>query len=92
MSTTKDLTGRIAVITGASSGMGQATARLLAARGAKVALLARRQDALQKLADEIRKAGGTALAIATDVTDQTAVDAAAAAVLREFGEADLVFN
>ena len=50
MSTTKDLTGRVAVITGASSGMGHATARLLASRGAKVALLARRESALKELA------------------------------------------
>ncbi|WP_332751074.1 SDR family oxidoreductase [Hydrogenophaga sp.] len=92
MSNTKDLNGRVAVITGASSGMGQATARLLASRGVRVALLARRQDALEALADEIRKAGGAALSVPTDVTEQASVDAAAATVLREFGEADIVFN
>lgn len=88
----KDLNGRIAVITGASSGMGRATALLLAARGARVALLARRLGALEELAEEIRAAGGQALAIATDVTNQSSVDAAAATVQRTWGNADLVFN
>lgn len=92
MSTTKDLTGRVAVITGASSGMGQATALLLASRGAKVALLARRESALKELAAEIQREGGTALPIVTDVTDQKSIDAAAATVLREYGAADIVFN
>lgn len=88
----KDLAGRIAVITGASSGMGRATALLLASRGAKVALLARRKDALDTIADEIRKLGGEALALPTDVTDQVSVEAAAAAVRSRFGNVDLVFN
>ncbi|TFW27184.1 SDR family oxidoreductase [Duganella callida] len=88
----QDLTGRVAVITGASSGMGRATALLLASRGARVALLARRKDALEQLAADIRAQGGTALAIPTDVTDPASVEAAAAAVLAEFGNADLVFN
>lgn len=92
MSNTQDLSGRVAVITGASSGMGRATAILLAKRGAKVALLARRQPALDKLAAEIRDHGGAALPIATDVTDQRSVDAAAATVQREFGSAEIVFN
>lgn len=88
----QDLAGRVAVVTGASSGMGRASALLLASRGAKVALLARRQAQLDEVAGEIRRQGGQALAIVTDVTDQTSVDAAAAQVLREFGHADLVFN
>jgi NADP-dependent 3-hydroxy acid dehydrogenase YdfG len=92
MSQTQDLAGRVAVVTGASSGMGRASARLLAARGARVALLARRQAALDEVAAEIRREGGTALALATDVTSEASVTAAAAAVAREYGEADLVFN
>jgi len=89
---TKDLTGRVAVVTGASSGMGRATALLLASRGAKVALLARRKDALDAVAAEIQQLGGEAIAVTTDVTDQASVDAAAAAVRNQLGNADLVFN
>jgi NADP-dependent 3-hydroxy acid dehydrogenase YdfG len=86
------LNTRIAVITGASSGIGYATAKLLASRGAKVAVLARRADILEKLVAEITAAGGTALALPVDVTDQASVDAAAATVEQTWGPADLVFN
>lgn len=58
MPSLKDLAGRVAVVTGASSGMGRASAVLLASRGAKVALLARRKSELESLAAEIRDAGG----------------------------------
>ncbi|WKB55756.1 SDR family oxidoreductase [Eleftheria terrae] len=92
MSSSNTLSGRVAVITGASSGMGRATALLLASHGAQVALLARRESALRELAADIRHAGGTALAIVTDVTNADALDAAASAVAREFGGADLLFN
>ena len=83
---------RVAVITGASSGIGLSTAKLLAARGARVALLARRTDVLERAVSEIRAAGGAALALAVDVTDQASVDAAAAAVEQAYGPANLVFN
>jgi NADP-dependent 3-hydroxy acid dehydrogenase YdfG len=86
------LNNRIAVITGASSGIGYATAKLLASRGAKVAVLARRGDMLDKLVAEIAAAGGTALALPVDVTDQASIDAAAATVEQTWGPADLVFN
>jgi NADP-dependent 3-hydroxy acid dehydrogenase YdfG len=86
------MNNRVAVITGASSGIGLFTAQLLAARGAKVALLARRKDVLDQAVSQIRAAGGEALALAVDVTDQASVDAAAAAVESAYGPADLVFN
>ncbi|MEV3938001.1 SDR family oxidoreductase [Glycomyces sp. NPDC049804] len=86
------LANRVAVVTGASSGLGEATAELLAARGAKVALLARRADRLGELAARIGKNGGTALAIPVDVTDAAALEAAASRVEAELGTADLLFN
>lgn len=86
------LAGRTAVVTGAASGMGAATASLLAANGAKVALLARRADRLETLAATITADGGRALAVAADVTDQASVRAAAARVRQEYGRADLVVN
>lgn len=88
----QDLQGRIAVVTGASSGMGRAAALLLASRGARVALLARRQPQLDAIAAEIQAQGGQALAIPTDVTDAAAMADAAARVLAAWGPADLVFN
>jgi NADP-dependent 3-hydroxy acid dehydrogenase YdfG len=87
-----DLAGRTAVVTGAASGMGAATARLLAARGARVALWARRADRLEELAGEIAAEGGQALAVAVDVTDEAAVAAGAARVHDAFGPVDLVVN
>lgn len=86
------LNNRIAVVTGASSGIGRATAKLLAERGAKVAVLARRADLLEQLVAEIQAAGGTALALPVDVTDQASIDAAAATVEQTWGPAELVFN
>ncbi|MEU2022071.1 SDR family oxidoreductase [Streptomyces sp. NPDC016469] len=86
------LAGRTAVITGAASGMGAATARLLAAQGVRVALLARRAERLEELAAKITADGGRALAVAADVTDQASVDAAADRVHAAFGPVDLVVN
>ncbi|MEV4222150.1 SDR family oxidoreductase [Nonomuraea sp. NPDC049725] len=83
---------RIAVVTGASSGIGAATARLLAARGAKVALLARRLDRLDALAQEIKSAGGEALAVAADITDPATLAAAAGRIGATYGTTDLVVS
>jgi NADP-dependent 3-hydroxy acid dehydrogenase YdfG len=85
------LTGRVAVVTGASSGIGEATAERLAQLGAKVALLARRSERIDAAADRINAAGGTALAITTDVTDRAALQAAANRIDAELGHVDLVF-
>ncbi|TQM32941.1 SDR family oxidoreductase [Nocardia bhagyanarayanae] len=89
---TSPLAGRVAVVTGASSGIGAATAKRLAASGATVAVLARRADRLELLAEEIAQAGGTALALTVDVTDAQALHAAAERVAAELGTADLLFN
>lgn len=92
MSSTQELAGRVAVITGASSGIGRASARLLAARGARVVLLARRKAALEAVAAEIGRDGGSALALPTDITDPASLQAAAARVASECGGADLLLN
>jgi NADP-dependent 3-hydroxy acid dehydrogenase YdfG len=85
------LNGRTAVITGASSGIGAATAELLAANGAAVALLARRKDRLDDLAAKITAAGGTALAVPVDVTDAAELDKKAKLIENELGPAGIVF-
>ncbi len=84
--------GRVAVITGASSGIGAATARLLAAEGADVALLARRVDRLEALALELAEYGAKVSVIATDVTDPAAIAAAAEQIAAELGRVDLLVN
>ena len=90
MSTTSDQgAGRVAVITGASSGIGEATARALAASGHRLALLARRGDRIQALADEL---GNGAIAIEADVTNRDSVIKAAARVKAELGGTDILIN
>jgi NADP-dependent 3-hydroxy acid dehydrogenase YdfG len=73
MDSPTNISGKVVVITGASSGLGEATARDLANRGAIVVLGARRVDRLNALVDELTKGGGKALALSTDVTDATQV-------------------
>ncbi|MDT3438752.1 SDR family oxidoreductase [Pseudofrankia sp. BMG5.37] len=91
-SSARPLNGRTAVITGASSGIGEASAEHLASLGATVAVLARRAERLDDLVARISKNGGTAVAIAADVTDTAAVHTAAARVDAELGGADLLLN
>ena len=84
--------GRCALVTGASSGLGAHFARLLAAQGAKVALAARRLDRLEALAQEIEAAGGTALAVACDVTDEASVVDAVVRAAAGLGKVDVLVN
>ena len=86
------LDGTVALVTGASSGIGAATAEQLAAQGAAVALVARRVDRLETLAARIRTAGGTALVIEGDVTDQAQAIAAVERTVSELGRLDTLVN
>ncbi len=82
----------VALVTGASSGIGAATARALAAEGATIALVARRVDRLDELAREIRESGGTALTIQADVTDPSAADSVVRRTVSEYGALDVLVN
>jgi NADP-dependent 3-hydroxy acid dehydrogenase YdfG len=82
------LSGRVAVVTGASSGIGEATARELSAAGAAVALLARRGDRIAALADELP----SAMAVTADVTDEASLRAAADRIAGELGRVDILVN
>ncbi|WP_375484064.1 SDR family NAD(P)-dependent oxidoreductase [uncultured Jatrophihabitans sp.] len=84
------LDGTVALVTGASSGIGEATAIELARRGAKVAIAARRQDRLTDLAARIDEAGGEALVLETDVTVEAEARAAVASAVEHFGRLDTV--
>jgi len=92
MSYEKDLAGTRALITGASSGIGRATALMLASRGAHVALVARDQGALKALADEIGSAGGRAALCPADLLDVTARERAVREALEALGGLDLLVN
>jgi NADP-dependent 3-hydroxy acid dehydrogenase YdfG len=87
-----NIQGKIVVITGASSGLGEATARVLSAQGASVALGARRADRLKSLADELASKGGKALAVTTDVTDHNQVKKLVDAAVQKFGRIDVIIN
>ena len=86
------LDGRVAAITGASSGIGEATAEALAREGAAVALIARRHDRLVELADRIEKEGGRALPLELDVSDHGKVEAAFSEVKGELGGLNILVN
>ena len=86
------LNGRVAVVTGASSGLGVGFARALAQAGANLVLAARRADRLESLAAELREAGAEVLPVACDVTDPDQVEALKDACLERFGRADILVN
>jgi NADP-dependent 3-hydroxy acid dehydrogenase YdfG len=86
------ISGKVIVITGASSGIGEATARLLASRGAKVVLGARRRERLEELAGGIKAAGGDVLIKETNVAHKADVDALIATACDKFGRIDVLLN
>lgn len=90
MGSADDLAGTVALITGASSGIGAATARVLAGRGAAVVLCARRKDRLDDLAAAVTSAGGSALAVECDVTDEQDARAGVGSAVEAFGRLDIV--
>ena len=93
MGNTNDpINGKIVIITGASSGLGESTARHLADRGAKLVLAARREDRLKSLAEELEAKGTEVLWQVTDVTDRKQVESLAAATKKKFGRIDVLIN
>ena len=86
------LRGKVAVVTGASSGIGEATARELAARGASVVLASRAVDRLEALRRGISASGGLAIAVETDISDRTSVGAMFRRAVGEFGSLDVLVN
>ena len=87
-----NIQGKVVVITGASSGLGEATARLLSAQGATVVLGARRVDRIEAIARELEAAGGRALALPTDVTRAADVQRLVDAAVEKFGRIDVLVN
>lgn len=87
-----DLTGKVAVVTGASSGLGADAARAYAEQGADVALLARRKEKLDAIVKEIEAAGHKAFAVQCDVSDEASVKKAVEVVLAHFGKIDILLN
>jgi NADP-dependent 3-hydroxy acid dehydrogenase YdfG len=87
-----NIEGKVVVITGASSGLGEATARLLSAQGASVVLGARRRDRIKSLADELTARGGKALAVTTDVTHHDQVKKLVDTAVQTYGRIDVMIN
>ena len=87
-----DLSGKVALVTGASSGIGRASALALANQGAKVAVAARRLDKLEAVAAEIKSRGKEALAVQMDVTKKADIDTAVAKTVATFGRLDILLN
>lgn len=93
MSNTNDpINSKVVIITGASSGLGEATARRLADRGAKLVLAARREDRLKDLTEDLKSRGAEAIWQVTDVTDRNQVESLAAAAKEAFGRIDVLVN
>ena len=92
MSRPDRFTGRVALVTGAASGIGQATAVAFAREGARVAILDRTADALQPTAEAVRAAGGEGLVLACDIARSEQVEAAIAETVATFGRLDIAFN
>ncbi|MFZ0387266.1 MAG: SDR family NAD(P)-dependent oxidoreductase [Solirubrobacteraceae bacterium] len=88
----EDLSGTVALVTGASSGIGEATATELAGRGAAVAIAARRKDRLDELAGRIQAAGSRALVLEADITDRTEAEAAVQQTVATLGRLDTLIN
>jgi NADP-dependent 3-hydroxy acid dehydrogenase YdfG len=89
---TSKLTGTVALVTGASSGIGEATARRLAEDGASVVLVARRRERLEALVTAIEQKGGSALAVQADITDRTQAETAVQQGIERFGRLDILVN
>lgn len=92
MKSSKKMRGAVIVITGASSGIGRATARQFAKAGSHVVLAARGRKALEETAQECRDLGAKAIAVPTDTTDATAVEALARRAVEQFGSLDVWVN
>src|SRR4051812_28443045 len=92
MSRERPLAGTTVMVTGASSGIGEAAARKLAELGADLGLVARRRDRLETLATELRETGGRVLVVEADVTDREQAEAAVAQVAAELGRLDTLIN
>jgi NADP-dependent 3-hydroxy acid dehydrogenase YdfG len=89
---TQKLSGTTALVTGASSGIGAATALRLASDGAYVALIARRKDRLEDLAAEIQQAGGTSMVVEADITSRSQAESAVEQAVERFGRLDILVN
>ena len=87
-----EVANKVVIITGASSGLGEETAKMLASKGAKLVLGARREERLKALADSIKNNGGEAIFKTGDVTDKSQVQALADAALEQFGRIDVLVN
>src|SRR5437899_11123429 len=89
---TSNITDKVVVITGASSGIGESTAKLLAKQGAKVVLGARRSNRIDAVVQEISASGGKAIGFATDVTKRAEVEALIQGAVDGFGRVDVLLN